>query len=43
MTCGQRISTHYGMGLIVAFRGNDSVIVGLDDGRYVECSVREVW
>lgn len=42
MTCGQRVSTPYGMGLIVGFRGHESVIVALDSGDVVECSVRDV-
>ena len=42
MTCGQRISTPYGMGIVVALRGNESVIVGLDDGDYVEVGVESV-
>ena len=39
MTCGQRISTPYGMGLIVGFRGWTDAIVHLDDGGYTTVPV----
>ena len=39
MTCGERVHTPYGSGLIVGFRGWEDAIVSLDEGGYTTLQV----